>query len=141
MTPGVMTYTAIMDNYIAENKLDSALDWYGKMLEKGIKPTVGSYNSLITIHGMKKDLQKVLDIFVEMEKTGVRINKTSYEVYIAALLRCGEVDRARDQFTRMRKDAVKPDEEMLYSVMHEYAKKNDTNQVSRGLLFFYFCLL
>lgn len=49
-----------MDNYVAEKKLDHALDWYGKLLEKGLKPSVGSYNSLITIYGMKQDLQKVL---------------------------------------------------------------------------------
>lgn len=124
-----MTYTCIMENYIIENKLDTALEWYAKMLEKGIKPTVGSYNQLITLFGMKKDLQKVLDIFAEMEKTGIRINKTTYEVFIAALLRCGEVDKAKDQFQRMRRDAVKPDEEMFFSVMNEYAKKNDVTQV------------
>lgn len=64
-----------------------------------------------------------------MEKTGIRINKTTYEVFIAALLRCNEVDRARDQFQRMRKDAVRPDEEMFFSVMQEYAKKNDFAQL------------
>ena len=80
MTPGVMTYTAIMDNYVQENKLDTALEWYQKLLQKGIKPSVGSYNSLITIYGMKNQIEKVLDVFNEMEKTGIRINKTSYEV-------------------------------------------------------------
>jgi pentatricopeptide repeat protein len=75
-----MTYTAIMDNYTQENKLDTALEWYQKMLAKGIKPSVGSYNSLITIYGMKHSIEKVLEVFNEMEKIGIRINKTSYEV-------------------------------------------------------------
>ncbi len=126
-----------MENFSQTENFTEALDWYQKMLDNGIKPTTGSYNALITIYGMKKDKEKVLQLCTEMEAIGLRIHSSTFEVLVAALLRCNDLQGAFDQFLRMRKEGIRPTEEMFYSVLYEYAKLGNVDQVYI-LIKFYF---
>lgn len=78
------------------------------MTEKGIKPTVYTFELVISALSKKLQWRRALQLLDLMDQLEVQKTVLTYNTIISACARAKEVGMAKNLLSRMRKEGIKP---------------------------------
>jgi len=92
--PDVITYSTLIKGHCTNNDLEQALQLFGAMQEKGIKPDAIVFNSLLDGCAKKQVPALCEQVLSDMEAAGVAPSNHSASILIKLYGRCKDLDAA-----------------------------------------------
>ncbi|KAH9977659.1 hypothetical protein BGW80DRAFT_1455839 [Lactifluus volemus] len=129
--PDIYHYTAVL---MAHSKVsDSAgLDkWFRIMIADGVKPDRHVYNILLEDRAQRDMFEDVASIIKEMRARGLPPLVETYTTVITALARRGDVVAAEAFYKKALREGVKPDRQMIASLMTAHSQVGSWKGVIR----------
>ncbi|KAJ7125693.1 hypothetical protein C8R43DRAFT_1030033 [Mycena crocata] len=173
--PDANTYCALLTSFLAENRVDEALQWlrkfetdvkpscsdeeslkvynatihgllrigaetaptafslFQKMKDKGPKPNLVSYNTILRYHGRAGNLKSMAACINDMSVAGVTGDVITFSTILSALLKVGRTDAPQMVVGMMRKQGVKANM-VTYSAIIDSQLRDGHLQAALSLL-------
>ena len=106
--PTLSTYREVIECCVAANKVDQALQLILSMTDRGITPTVYTFELLISALSKKLQWRRALQLLDLMGEFNVTKTVLTYNTIISACSRAKEVGQTKNLLMRMKKEGIKP---------------------------------
>ncbi|KAG5554397.1 hypothetical protein RHGRI_012054 [Rhododendron griersonianum] len=120
-TPDAVTFTTLLNGFIAQDKVAEAVELFQKLVKKGeIKPNVATYASL-----------------EDQEEKGVHPDVVTYNSLIHGLCSCGQWKEANGMFREMLDIGISPDIvtfSVLVDALTKEGKAKEADEVIESLI-------
>lgn len=118
----VVLYNTLLHARSNAGQVEAALEMFSSMKEKGLKPDVYTYNTVMNMYVKAgASLAKVVSLFKEMCVEGIVPDVVSYDILLAACATAEYVKQAKQIFDAMKKRGVKPTVVSYTSLITVYA--------------------
>ncbi|WP_377158588.1 hypothetical protein ACFJIX_06530 [Roseateles sp. UC29_93] len=130
-SPNRFIYNALISAHVKAMDPDGAVQWFEKMLKKGIRPDVVTYSTLISAHERLADPKRAADWFEHMVNNGVEPNAVTYNALISAYAKAADPEGASDRVDQMVSDGIEPDIFTYGALILAHARRADTQGAVR----------
>ncbi|KAJ6426951.1 hypothetical protein OIU84_022533 [Salix udensis] len=127
-SPDEFTYSTIIDGYVKQNDLRSALKLFGQMVKQKYKPNVVTYTSLINGFCRTGDSSRAEKTFEAMRSSGLKPNVVTYTILIGCFCKEGKISKASSFFELMLLNRCIPND-----VTFNYLINGLTNNVATAI--------
>eukprot|EP00667_Euglena_gracilis_P002480 EG_transcript_2480 len=105
--PDVSLYNALLGFCAAVRDQRTASDLFEEMKEKGMRPNIHTYNTLMNVFS-DAPFEVIQQMFDDISLRGLEPNLRSYNTIIRACQRCGQFDRAFWYFDELKVKGLRP---------------------------------
>lgn len=107
MVPNVYTFSSVINGYVANRNMDSALELFSIMIKMGIKPNEITLATLLNGYITAGKLDKAESLFEQMPATyGVEPGTSCYNTMLKGYFKKGDADKARFLLLQMENKRV-----------------------------------
>eukprot|EP01027_Heterolobosea_sp_BB2_P010020 GEZU01014755.1.p1 GENE.GEZU01014755.1~~GEZU01014755.1.p1 ORF type:complete len:528 (+),score=209.72 GEZU01014755.1:179-1585(+) len=129
--PDAVTYTIILKGWLEQKNFEKAVEVLREMKEQpdpSAKPTVVTYNSLISALCKADHLHLALRLADDMLKNGIKFDVATFNTLIDAYCRRGMIDSAIKLFEKMLKVGITPDLVTFNALINGLCKAGDVDK-------------
>ncbi|XP_068665474.1 pentatricopeptide repeat-containing protein At3g49240, mitochondrial [Aristolochia californica] len=117
------TFGLLIDACLGQNRIDDAYNYFMKMVESGLRPSVGVFNKVISQLLKAVQIDRAKELFNQMLEKEVKPDATSYDLIFKGLCDNGKLDDVLEIIRRMLKEDESTFSEELREVVTEALKK------------------
>ncbi|CAF2111844.1 hypothetical protein Bca4012_095281 [Brassica carinata] len=114
---GCMSYNTIIDGFIKESRMDSAVAAYREMCGSGISPNVVTYTCMMDGLCKNSRMDQALEMRKEMKNKGLKLDVPAYGALIDGFCKKGDVKSASALFSELFKEGLNPNEAVYNSLI------------------------
>ncbi|KAL3647458.1 hypothetical protein CASFOL_008426 [Castilleja foliolosa] len=126
--PNQFTFEIIVNELCKKGDFSSAFDVLYRIEQKGIKPSVSIYDSIIGCLGRNRMIHEAESFFYRMLEFGVDPDETVFVTMINAYSKNGQANKARKLFEKMTDYGLKPNSPAYTALIPGLVKKNMTKK-------------
>jgi pentatricopeptide repeat-containing protein PET309 len=130
--PDVYHYTAVLMAHSKAGDSEGLNKWFGNMIADGVMPDRHVYNILLEDRARRGKLGDVAAIIKEMRVRHLSPLAETYTTVITALAKRGDPVAAEAYYKRALKEGVKPDRQMVASLMVAHSEVGSWKYVIRA---------
>ncbi|KAK3211811.1 hypothetical protein Dsin_016517 [Dipteronia sinensis] len=109
VTPNVVTFNVIIDEFCKNGKIDKANELLELMMKRGVSPTAVTYDTLIYGFCLMGRIDDVRELFVSMINKGCRHDVFSYNITINGYCKNHKLEEAMSPYRDMISEGIMPD--------------------------------
>ncbi|TFK55606.1 hypothetical protein OE88DRAFT_640636 [Heliocybe sulcata] len=129
--PLVIHYSTVILAYAQRLDTDGMNHWLDRMAKAGVMPDEHVYNIILQSYAKRGDVEFVSDVMSQMRLAGMAPNHVAYTTVIGALARRKDPVAAEAIFKRCLDEGVKPDRQMLVTLMNAHVEAGSWQGVIR----------
>ncbi|CAA0810642.1 Pentatricopeptide repeat-containing protein -mitochondrial [Striga hermonthica] len=122
----VFTYNNLLSWFCQMGRIDDADRILGKMVARGIEPSVVSYNNMILGNCRKGNMDVASKLLSEMIARNLKANVITYSILIDGYFRKGEAEKATGLFDKMVSLGIMPNDFTHNTVINGLCKSGQT---------------
>ncbi|KAG9449186.1 hypothetical protein H6P81_009151 [Aristolochia fimbriata] len=105
--PDEFTYVLFIDAWFAHNRIDDAYSYFMKMVESGLRPSVGVYNKVVNELLKAVQVDRAKELYNQMLEKELKPDGTSYNLIFMGLCEHGKMDDRQLRLMHPPVDGVK----------------------------------
>jgi pentatricopeptide repeat protein len=116
-------YGSILKHYAKAQKVNRVFEVCSDMLNRGIKPSVITFNTLLDACARSGQMHRVPDLLADMEKRRLSPNMITFSTVIRGYCNKGDVGNAMKSLEQARRHQVRFDAIVYNTLLEVFAKK------------------